>query len=142
MTTTIPIETIRELMRHMEWADSRVWSAVLAHPQSRHDPRTRDLLQHLHGVQRVFLAVWKSESYDLPAVDAPWDAEAARSAVQACYEELRDVLSRFDAAMLGRSAVMPSLARAEQRLGRKLEAPTLAETMVQVVIHSTHHRGQ
>ncbi len=33
---TIPLAGLRELYRHMEWADAAVWRAVLAHPPARH----------------------------------------------------------------------------------------------------------
>jgi uncharacterized damage-inducible protein DinB len=38
--------------------------------------------------------------------------------------------------------VTPGLERYQQRMGRSFEAPTLAETMLQVASHSTYHRGQ
>ena len=31
---TVSLDTLRELMQHMEWADACVWRALLAHPAS------------------------------------------------------------------------------------------------------------
>jgi hypothetical protein len=59
-----PLDTLRELMRHMEWADACVWRALLSHHAAVGDPRLRDLLLHLHGVQRAFLVMWKGQSLD------------------------------------------------------------------------------
>ena len=57
----LSIDALRELVQHMEWADATVWRSVLAHEGARKDPRLRDLLTHLHLVQRLFLMVWRNE---------------------------------------------------------------------------------
>ena len=61
---TISIDLLRQLIRHMEWADAEVWRAVLACEPAGHDRRLRDLLTHLHVVQRLFLVVWRKEPFD------------------------------------------------------------------------------
>jgi uncharacterized damage-inducible protein DinB len=51
-------------------------------------------------------------------------------------------VAAFDQEALLRPIVTPGLERYEERLGRRLEQPTLAETMLQVASHSTCHRRQ
>src|SRR3982751_3673407 len=53
--------TFQELFRHMEWADSVVWAAVLAHAEAADDAALRDRLHHLHMVQQAFLRVWRGD---------------------------------------------------------------------------------
>jgi hypothetical protein len=54
VVAAVSLDTLREMMQHMEWADACVWRAVLAHRAAVQDTRLRDLLFHLHGVQRAF----------------------------------------------------------------------------------------
>ena len=52
------------MILYTEWADAEVWRAVLAHEPAGHDGRLRDLLMHLHLVQRLFLVAWQKQSFD------------------------------------------------------------------------------
>src|SRR5688572_17052750 len=56
----------KEIYRHMEWADSEVWRAVLAAPAARTDETLRRLLLHLHVVQRAFLNMWEGRAVAFP----------------------------------------------------------------------------
>jgi uncharacterized damage-inducible protein DinB len=136
------VETLHELVRHMEWADACVWRAVLEHPAAVRDERLRDLLLHLHGVQRGFLAVWTSQPLDAGAAAATWDLVSAHSAVRAYYGALHAAITSFDDEALLRPIVMPGLEPLQERMGRRFEVPTLGDTIFQVVSHSTYHRGQ
>lgn len=137
------IDPLRELIQHMEWADSTVWRSVLAHDGARKDARLRDLLTHLHLVQRLFLIVWRNDSV-LPIRSFGDFAEVAelRERATAYYPEAREFLGTLDAAALTRGIVMPFVLEQEQRLGTKFDVPTLAETIFQVTSHSTYHRAQ
>jgi len=139
---TVSLETLRELMHHMEWADACVWRAPLAHPAAFQDTRLRDLLLHLHGVQRGFLAIWTGQPLAPRAADTAWDPRSAQSAVRSYYTDLHTAIAIFDEAKLQGRIVMPGLEPYEQQMGRRFDAPTLAETMLQVATHSTYHRGQ
>jgi uncharacterized damage-inducible protein DinB len=140
---TPPLDTLRELMRHMEWADASVWRAVLAHPPALQDERLRTLLLHLHGVQRVFLAMWTGKPLEsVMSNPAPVDLLAEEPAVRAYYQELHPTVAAFDDATLERPIVTPGLKRYEEQMNRRFDAPTLAETVLQVASHSTYHRGQ
>ena len=140
---TPSLETLRELMRHMEWADASVWRALLAHPPAVQDERLRTLLLHLHGVQRAFLAMWTRTPIKSPvSAAAAVDLVREGAAVRAYYQELHPAVAAFDDATLRRLIVTPGLKHYEEQMGRRFEAPTLAETMLQVASHSTYHRGQ
>lgn len=140
--TTFTLDGLRELLRHMEWADAAVWRATLAHPPAVTDPRLRDLLLHLHGVQRAFLTMWTSQPLAFPTRDDCPDIAAIHSWSQPYYNELSAFLATVHEPDLTRIIDMPWLAEFEQRTGRSFQKPSLAETMFQVTSHSTYHRGQ
>lgn len=139
---TIPLDVLRELYRHMEWADAAVWRAALAHPPAACDPRLRDLLLHLHTVQRAFLHVWTQQELRFPEpADYP-HIGSIREWSYPVYANATRFLDSLGADALERPVVMPWAAQLATRLGRVPDAPTLAETIFQVTSHSTYHRGQ
>lgn len=140
--TTFNLDGLRELFAHMEWADAVVWRAALAHPPAVADTRLRDLLLHLHFVQRAFLNVWQSRPLTFPKREEFPDIAAVQTWSNPYYAELAAFLATVDAASLGRPIEMPWIAEFEQRSGRRFEKPSMAETMFQVTSHSTYHRGQ
>ena len=140
--STFTLDTLRELLIHMEWADAVVWRAALAHPPAVSDARLRDLLLHLHGVQRAFLTMWTSQPLSFPQRTDFADLTAVHAWSQPYYSELAAFVTTVDEASLTRTVHMPWLAEFEKKSGRRFEYPSLAETMFQVTSHSTYHRGQ
>lgn len=133
--------TLRELFRHMEWADAVVWAAVCAHAEAFDDAALRERLHHLHLVQHAFLQVWQGDSSG-PQIGG--FAESA-SLLRWAGQYYKDVAAHFDALDsrdLSQPVSVPWTGMFESRLGRKAAVPTLGETMLQVVLHSTYHRGQ
>jgi uncharacterized damage-inducible protein DinB len=140
--TGFTLDALRELLRHMEWADAVVWRTALAHPPAVADPRLRDLLLHLHGVQRAFLGMWTSQPLTFPQRTDFADLSAIQSWSQPYYAELAAFVATLDDASLDRTVEMPWLSEFERRTGRRCQQPLLGETMFQVTSHSTYHRGQ
>jgi uncharacterized damage-inducible protein DinB len=140
---TFPIDGLRQLFRHMEWADAEVWRAVLAHEPAVGDPRLRELLTHLHLVQRVFLVVWQKQPFDLSR-GQPQFATALdlRDWAQGYYGEATRFLAELDEVSLTGETVMPFVKAIEAQVGRTFATTTLRDTIVQVTSHSTYHRGQ
>lgn len=136
------LDVLRDLMHHMEWADASVWRAILGHRAAVQDPRLSDLLRHLHGVQRGFLAMWKEQPFDVHPATVAADLTTTHAAARTYYQDLQAALASFDEATLQRPLVVPGLEPYEQQLGRRFDTPLLGETMLQVASHSTYHRGQ
>lgn len=131
-----------ELMRHMAWADAVVWKAVLKSDIAREDSRLRMWLYHVHTVQQAFLQVWReeppvfrepSEFPDLPSL-ARW----GRDGIAGC----RAFVEGADQATLAREVRVPWVEEVEKAWARTAHHPSLAQTVMQVSLHSTHHRGQ
>ena len=137
------IDLLRQLMRHMEWADAEVWRAVLAHEPAGDDPRLRALLTHLHLVQRLFFVVWQKQPLDLSR-GQPQFATAVdlRHWAQTYYGKANEFLTALDDPSLKGEVVMPFVKAMEAKLGRTFATTTLGETIFQVTSHSTYHRGQ
>jgi uncharacterized damage-inducible protein DinB len=131
-----------DLLLHMHWADATVWSALLDTPLVSEDERLRKFCYHIHMVQRAFLRLWNDPGMELPKYE-----EFPSLALLACWaREYHTLLAPYleavtEEQMRGVVAV-PWSRYMEQRSGRKVEDSTLGETMLQVVMHSSYHRGQ
>ena len=135
------LEGLRELARHMQWADALVWAAALSDAGAAGDPGLRGKLFHTHIVQRAFLSVWHGGALTPPPSDPP-DLPALLGSARGYYTGLSAFLSTLGGEELVRPVELPWAGRFARRLGREPATPTLAETLLQVVMHSTYHRGQ
>lgn len=140
--TGVPLDGLIELNRHMEWADAMVWQVALAHQPAARDGRLRNLLLHVHNVQRAFLHVWTAEPLSFPSPDDFPDIASVRRWSHPVYEASRRFIASLDANALERPVVMPWAEETARRTGVAVHHPTLAETIFQVTSHSTYHRGQ
>ena len=139
------LELFRDLYRYMEWADGSVWKVVHSSEAARDDAKLKELLHHLHMVQRLFLAMWTDQSPVQIAQSKATDFAQLRDLeawARPYYAEVRRFLDTADAAILTRPVVMPWIKQYEAQLGTVFAEPSGAETMFQVVNHTTHHRAQ
>ncbi|MBV9928903.1 MAG: DinB family protein [Acidobacteria bacterium] len=135
------VSTIKDLYRHMEWADAAVWAAVLASEGGRSDARLRELLYHLHVVQRAFLRAWRGEPRETPYPSFE-DAAPLAAWGRTYYGEAFAHLGAADDAKVSEPMPVSWAAMVEQILGRAPEVTNVGETMLQVALHSIYHRGQ
>ena len=135
------LEDLKGLFAHMEWADAQVWTAALSNAEACEDRALRAKFLHTHRVQRAFLCVWRNVEVVGPPADLP-DLRETLANARSVYEDLARFLDALDEGELSRTAVMPWAGGFAERLGREPTETTLAETMTQVVMHSTYHRGQ
>ena len=131
-----------DLFRYMEWADSAVWRAVSACPSALEDVGTRTQLLHIHAVQRAFLCIWVSRPPEFPELASFPEADAIRRWGLPFYREALQFLTDADDATMDRAIVMPWASELAGQIGREPSAPTLRETAIQLVNHTTHHRAQ
>lgn len=135
------LDGLRELSSHMQWADALVWSALLPHREARDDVALCGKLFHLHMVQRAFLSVWQGGPL-IPPSSAPPDLPTMLEHARSYYSELTAFLYALGADELERPVTLPWAGRFAQRLGHEPATPSLAETILQVAMHSAYHRGQ
>ena len=137
------VATLRQLYRHMEWADATVWAAALRQGDEA-DPRVRQLLLHVHVVQRAFLHVWTGRSI-VPVFRKPEEFATLRDLqtwARPYYREVESFLDTVQDTQLPEVVVLPWSKQLAEHLGRDPAPSTLADTMFQVTSHSTYHRGQ
>jgi uncharacterized damage-inducible protein DinB len=141
MTASMRAGEYQNLLKHMEWADALVWTAVLGLPAARDDARLRERLHHLHVVQWVYLQVWRGEPIRAPELGTFADLDAVAAWARSCYPKLREFARRVKADELAQRIEFPWAGEVVTRLGSAGPA-TLGESVLQVVMHSTYHRGQ
>lgn len=130
------------LSRHMEWADATTWESVVRSEAGRHDQRILTLIHHIHTVQQAFLQLWREETPRLrEAAEFSTVVELSqwgREGHAACQAFLATTTPET----LARVIRAPWAAEIERTLKRPIHDPTLAQTVTQIAMHSTHHRGQ
>lgn len=136
------LETLRELFRHMEWADARVWAAVLANKEAARDGSMKERLWHIHMVQLAFLKVWRGDEIKISEAKSFADLPGVLTWARDNYAELNEYTGGLASMNLERPIVMPWIEMFEDKLGRKADAPSFHETLLQVAMHSAYHRGQ
>ena len=140
--STLLVRHMRDLARHMTWADATVWQAVMATPQAASDRKTADTLHHIHLVQHIFLQAWTRAPFAVRQRD---EFSKIEEIVSWGLEGHRGVLAFVDGATaseLEQEFRMPWAAHFEQSSGQPAAAHTLGESMLQVFLHTQHHRGQ
>jgi uncharacterized damage-inducible protein DinB len=130
---------LRDLYRHMEWADAQVWRAICASQDTLADQKLRELSYHLHLVQHAFLHAWRGEQPSFPKL------EESRDVMSWGCEYYPQMTTHFQTLTDERIAEKMQLPWAEiitRELGRDPARITIAEAMLQVPLHSQYHRGQ
>lgn len=131
---------LRDLYRHMEWADAVVWRAVFASEEAVRDDRLRELFYHLHLVQWAWLRAWRSELYEpFPTFT---DLNALMDWGRSYYKEIFIHLGKQTADGIAKTMKLPWAEIVERELGRQPESISIGETMLQIPLHSQYHRGQ
>ncbi|MCE2503036.1 MAG: DinB family protein [Chlorobi bacterium] len=138
----LSIPFLKELYRHMEWADSKVWGAIVQRNEAVEDSEVCNRLYHSHATQQGFLQLWIEgpvDRYDpsrFPSLSEMYDW------AKSYYNNVRDFLNNLDETQLEKGLPVPWAMMFERQLGQKPEPTTLVETMFQVANHTTYHRGQ
>ena len=130
-----------ELLRHMEWADALTWQRVSGLGHGQNDARLLDLLYHLHTVQWIYLQAWREQPPAVPARGTFSSLSAVADWARPYYPELRSFVESLALEKLAAALPLPWTAEITKRYG-SAEPATLAETILQVVLHSTYHRAQ
>jgi uncharacterized damage-inducible protein DinB len=130
---------VRALLAHAEWADALVWKAVLACGQE--DDELRAKLHHLHTVQWAYLHIWRAENVRPREPDAFPTLLGMRAWVREYYRELPSYLGAVSSAKLSEPVRFPWAEHLVQLFG-SVAPTTWAESVLQVAMHSSYHRGQ
>jgi len=129
----------RELLGHAEWADSVLWRAVVA--LGEEDPELRAKLHHLHLVQWSYLHIWREDPVRPRELASFQRLSAIRGWGREYYRELTAYLAGLQPSALAREVRFPWADRLVQKFGAAQPA-SWAESVIQVAMHSSYHRGQ
>lgn len=130
------IADCQALLHHAHWADALTWTSVLRGDHD--DAELRKTLFHLHTAQWVYLHVWRGEPFAPRSFsDLVTLREWAREYHLAVSLHAGGTLD----ADTGRDISFPWRDELVRRFG---PAPTTSwsDSVVQVAMHSAHHRGQ
>jgi uncharacterized damage-inducible protein DinB len=133
------LDDCRGLLQHMEWADAIVWRAVPAAASS--DPEIREKLHHLHQVQWVYLQMWRGEPMKPRNADTFATLDEIRVWARSYYAELPSHLDSVREETINRELKFPWAEQLVARYGAAYPA-SWGDTVLQVAMHSTYHRGQ
>ncbi len=133
--------TLVELYRHMEWADAVVWDMVVSSPAAQGDARVGELLYHVHLVQHAFLRTWRGEPRDTPFPTFD-DLSALMQWGLDYHREAAAYLAGTAEATLDTPMPVAWAEMVEAAIGRPPEPTTFRDTVLQVPLHSLHHRAQ
>ena len=134
-------DDVLQLLTHMEWADSRIWNAVIAIDAALRDRTLMERLHHVHVVQRIYLQMWLGNSDPGRELSTFADLAEVHGWARAYYRDLRSFVDGLDAATLTGHVEFPWADQLAKWFGEARSA-TLKETVIQVAMHSSHHRGQ
>jgi uncharacterized damage-inducible protein DinB len=137
-----PKAQLLDLFDHMEWADAAIWEAVTQCAAAANDEQLRAYLAHVHIVQRAFLDAWLGEPPTFRDASHFQDLASVRALASPYYSAARPFLAYITQARLDSPIVLPWADHIARELGRSIQHPTLGETVMQVVSHSSYHRGQ
>jgi len=128
------LNLLRELIAHAAWANA-VFFHVWGRSSARDHEELRRRVGHLVGVQQGFVSVIRGEAPGRPPGGPPPSFDELLARARTCHADLSALAAGLDEAALARRLAIPWFP----------EPPcviTLAEALVQVAMHSQHHRGQ
>jgi len=130
------------LFYHMLWADAEIWNKVLSLNAAQDDDKIKKLIYHLHQVQYAFYFLWndipieiaKPEEFnDLKSI-AKWGFEYQQKLIEFIKSKKMNIIEK--------EIKIPWSIFMERKTGKKAVPATMHETMLQIVSHSSYHRGQ
>jgi uncharacterized damage-inducible protein DinB len=125
---------MNELFQHQAWADAAILQAVRAHSEAAKDEKLRGALHHIVMVQRAFLSLFLARPFDMQKeLQAPESFAGLERLYRDSHAEELAFVSTLQEAELTRVIEMPWIQGSR---------PSLAEALMQVVMHSQNHRGQ
>ena len=132
---------ISDLSEHMFWADMKVWSEINK-MQNKDTKNIFDLFFHLHSVQHAYLCIWKEESLNhFQKIKFDKLNEIYEWAVD-YHNKYRVFISNLDKNKLYQEIKIPWTGQLRRKLGKPPGSSSLIQTIYQVIMHSTYHRGQ
>ncbi len=134
------VSDVTDLLTHMDTADAAMWKAVLATPAAESaDMRAR--LHHMHVVQQIYLQIWRGETMSPRELESFKSLSEIAEWAKAYYARVKAWAATITESDLQREIKFPWAEDIKKRLGY-MGTATLSDTVLQVALHTAHHRGQ
>jgi uncharacterized damage-inducible protein DinB len=128
------IAFLRDLLAHAEWANA-VFFHIWGKSPARDHEELRRRVGHILGVQEGFLAVLRGESPGAPPAGPPPSFEELHRRAPTAHAGLREFAATLRSDSLSYTVRIPWFPDPPCII-------TVAEALVQVAMHTQHHRGQ
>jgi uncharacterized damage-inducible protein DinB len=128
------LQFLRDLLAHAEWANAVFFHAWEKSPARDHE-ELRRRVGHIIGVQRGFLAVLSGQTPGGPPAGPPPSFAELKARAEVCHAGLNEFMAALESDGLTRTVRIPWFPDPPCVL-------TTAEALVQVAMHTQHHRGQ
>jgi uncharacterized damage-inducible protein DinB len=128
------LDFLRDLMAHAEWANAVFFHAWAKSPARDHEEMRRRV-DHIIGVQEGFLSVLRGQAPGGPPAGPPASFEDSKARAQTCHAGLRDFTAELEEESLSDTVRIPWFPDPPCVI-------SITEALVQVAMHSQHHRGQ
>jgi uncharacterized damage-inducible protein DinB len=125
---------LRDLLAHAEWANA-VFFHMWGKSPARDHEEMRRRVGHIIGVQQGFLAILRGETPGGPPDGPPPTYDALKTRAETCHAGLRDLAAGLTPEALERTVHIVWFPDPPCII-------TVAEALVQVAMHTQHHRGQ
>jgi len=126
---------LRDLLAHSEWANAVFFSAWAKSPARDHD-ELRARVAHIVGVQEAFLSLLlRGEQTGGSPSEPPLTFADLKARAASSHRDLRDFATTLDSDTLSRTVHVPWFPDPNFLV-------TVAEALLQVALHTQHHRGQ
>lgn len=126
----------------MEWADASFWRAVLKEPALARDMATRERLHHLHSTQWAYLQVLLGRPIDVPELATFPDLRTVGQWARRFYAEMPALYEGLEGTRAERHVEFPWARLIAERYGAPAGPATAGECILQLALHTAHHRGQ
>ncbi len=125
---------LRDLVAHAEWANA-VFFHVWATSPARDHEELRRRVGHVVGVHQGFLSILRGEAPGRPPDGPPPPFDDLKTRAVTGHAGLRDFTAALDAEGMARTVRIPWFPDPPCVI-------TVADALVQVAMHTQHHRGQ
>jgi uncharacterized damage-inducible protein DinB len=125
---------LRDLMAHAEWANAVFFHAWEKSPARDHE-EMRARVGHIVGVQAAFMSLFNGEQPGGPPGGPPPTFAELKMRAEKSHADLRNFTSSLDSEVSSRTLHVPWFPDPPCVI-------TLQQALVQVALHTQHHRGQ
>lgn len=136
-----PSNDRQDLVHHLQWADAAVWATVLS-GEPPLDPKVKDWLHHIHLVQNAFLHIWRGQPVAMSEPSDFPDGQTLARWGRDVHGRLIAFVDSAEEAEFDRELEIPWTEELTKKYNRPISAITLGQSILQVAMHSTHHRAQ